>query len=275
MSWCALDILAAPPERSKVATWLVQRTGQSVVEQQDGSLLGVTPEAEASSLLLELRGTFGPEVLATARILPEQDWSRLWRDGLGPRRIGRLLVTPSWAAPAATETPTVVIDPQTAFGTGEHGSTRGALLLLDRFIQPGMRVVDLGSGSGILAIASIKLGARRALGVDLDPEAEPIARENAERNQVSERVGFFTGDAAALGTLLGPAELVLSNILQNQNESLLPVIRTMLGTGGVAVFAGMEAPERDRFLASLAQYGFTVLAETLDEGWWSVAVSPG
>jgi ribosomal protein L11 methyltransferase len=275
MSWCALDILATPPERSKVATWLVQRTGQSVVEQEDGSLLGVAPEEHAGSLLLELQGAFGPAVLATARLLPEQDWSRLWRDGLGPRRIGRLLVTPSWAVPPAAETPTVVIDPQTAFGTGEHGSTRSALCLLDRFIQPGMRIVDLGSGSGILAISAIKLGARRALGVDLDPEAEPIARENAERNQVADQVGFFTGDAATLGALLGPAELVLSNILRNQNESLLPVIGSMLVSGGVAVFAGMEQTERDRFLAALAQHGFRVLDETLDQGWWGVAASPG
>lgn len=275
MSWCALDILAAPPERSSIATWLVQRTGQSVVEHEDGSLLGVTQEEQAGSLLQELRGTFGPEVRATARSLPEQDWNRLWREGLGPRQIGRLLVTPSWTVPASTDAPMVIIDPQTAFGTGEHGSTRTALKLLDALVQPGMRVVDLGSGSGILAIAAIKLGASRAIAVDIDPEAEPIARENAERNEVSERIGFFTGDAANLGELLGPAELILSNILRTQNESLLPVIRSMLVPCGVAIFAGMEYSERDLFGAALERHGFTVLDEAVDEGWWGVAVSPG
>ena len=275
MSWCALDILAAPPERSSIATWLVQRTGQSVVEHEDGSLLGVAPEEQVNSLLQELRGTFGPQVRATTRSLPEQDWNRLWREGLGPRRVGRLLITPSWTVPASTDAPMVVIDPQTAFGTGEHGSTRTALKLLDAFVQPGMRVVDLGSGSGILAIAAIKLGARRAIAVEIDPEAEPIARENAERNNVAEHIGFFTGDAATVGELLGPAELILSNILRTQNESLLPVIRSMLVPGGVAIFAGMEHPERELFRSALDQHGFRVLDESVDEGWWGVAVSSG
>jgi ribosomal protein L11 methyltransferase len=275
MSWCALDILAGPTERSRIAAWLVHRTGQSVVEQADGSLLGVAPEDHATSLLLDLKGTFGTEVQATTRVLPEQDWSQLWRTGLGPRRIGRLIVTPSWAIPETADSPTVVIDPQTAFGTGEHGSTRTALTLLDRFIRPGLSVVDLGSGSGILAIAALKLGAGRALAVDIDPEAEPIARENADRNGVADRVAFFTGDAAALGELLGPAELVLSNILRTQNVSLLPVIGTMLAPGGIAIFSGMESGERALFLSALAEHGFIMRDEAVDEGWWGVAASPG
>ena len=275
MSWCALDILAGPTERSRIAAWLVQRTGQSVVEHDDGSLLGVAPEEHASSLLLDLQGAFGTDVQATTRVLPEQDWNQLWRTGLGPRRIGRLIVTPSWALPETTESPTVVIDPQTAFGTGEHGSTRTALTLLNRFVRPGMRVVDLGSGSGILAIAALKLGASRALAVDIDPEAEPIARENADRNGVADRVVFFTGDAAALAELLGPAELVLSNILRTQNVSLLPRIGSMLAPGGIAIFAGMEPEERELFLSALAEHGLIIRDEAVDEGWWGVAVSPG
>ena len=109
MSWCALDILAAPPERSSIATWLVQRTGQSVVEHEDGSLLGVAPEEQANSLLQELRGTFGPEVRATTRSLPEQDWNRLWREGLGPRRVGRLLITLTLVAKQVLPSPLLYI----------------------------------------------------------------------------------------------------------------------------------------------------------------------
>jgi ribosomal protein L11 methylase PrmA len=92
---------------------------------------------------------------------------------------------------------------------------------------------------------------------------------------VADRVAFVTGDAAALGELLGPAELVLSNILRTQNVSLLPLIGTMLAPGGIAIFSGMESGERALFLSALAEHGFIMRDEAVDEGWWGVAASPG
>ena len=130
------------------------------------------------------------------------------------------------------------------------------------------------AAAGILAIAALKLGASRAIGIDLDPEAERVAGANAQRNGVSDRSVFITGEAFDLAPLLGPADLVLSNILRSQNVRLLPVIRAVLASGGVAVLAGMERAEEKEFRAALDADGFTVLEQVVDEGWWGVAVRP-
>ena len=269
-SW-AVDVNSPADERDAVAAWLVGRTGQAVEERDDGVLVGFAEsEAGASELLVELSTAFGPEVAGSSRALPDLDWRTRWKDGLGPRRLGRLTVTPSWIPLASPPEHTVIIDPETAFGTGEHGSTRTALLLLDRAIRPGDRVLDLGSGSGILAIAAVKLGAARAVGVDLDAEVEPVAQRNADANRVTNRVRFLTGDAGLLAPLLGPVELILSNILRSLNESLLPVIHGCLVPGGTAIFAGMEHSEREQFLAALEPAGFAVTDEARDDAWWGV-----
>jgi len=272
MSWCALDVRSPAAERDAVAAWLVGRTGQAVEERDDGTLISVVESAGAADRLLdELRAAFGQHVAAAARAIADIDWRLHWRDGLGPRRLGRLLIAPSWSPVPDGDAIILRIDPETAFGTAEHGSTRAALLLLDRLVAPAMRVLDLGSGSGILSIAAVRLGAASAIGLDLDPEVEPIARGNAERNGVAERVRFLTGDALLLTPLLGPVDLVLSNILRAQNELLLPMVRAVLAPGGHAIFAGMETGEQALFRAALTREGFCVSAETLDEGWWAVA----
>lgn len=275
MSWCALDVRSPAAERDAVAAWLVGRTGQAVEERDDGTLISVVASAGAADRLLdELRAAFGQRVAAAARAIPDIDWRLHWRDGLVPRRLGRLLIAPSWSPVPDGDAIVLRIDPETAFGTAEHGSTRGALLLLDRLVAPAMRVLDLGSGSGILSIAAVRLGAASAIGLDLDPEVETIARANAKRNGVAERVRFLTGDALLLTPLLGPVDLVLSNILRAQNELLLPMVRAVLAPGGRAIFAGMETGEQAVFRAALSRGGFCVIAETLDEGWWAVAAGP-
>jgi ribosomal protein L11 methyltransferase len=271
MSWCAVDVRSPGDSRDAVASWLVGRTGQAVEERDDGTLVGFSEtEAEAQQLLGELLARFGAGVDGRTRALPEVDWSARWRDGLGPRAIGRLTVTPSWLASPAFPEARIIIDPESAFGTGEHGSTRSALALLERHLHPGDRVLDLGSGSGILTIAAARLGAGRATGVELDDEADPIAVANARRNGVEDRVRFLTGDAAALAPLLGPADIVVANILRSVNLTLLPAIRSSLRPGGLAIFAGMEVAEREQFLPALGA-GFAPVDEAVDDGWWAVA----
>lgn len=272
MTWCAVDLLAPEQIRAAVGSWLVGVTGQAIEERSDGTLVGFLPhESESPGLEAELRRAFGTEVAFATRPLEQVDWTLRWRDGLRPRQIGRLLVTPSWIPLPPTEQPTVVLDPEMAFGSGEHGSTRGALTLLERYLAPGDRILDLGSGSGILAIAAAKLGARVAIGIEVDEEANPVARRNAERNGVASSVHFFDGNAAALAPLLGPAEVILSNILRNVNVMLLPVIMEALAPGGVAIFSGMEVEEAALFRPVLAEQGFAMEAEVEDAGWWAVA----
>ena len=176
------------------------------------------------------------------------------------------------SAEAAEPDPlTIVLDPETAFGSGEHGSTRSALTLMNKILSQGDRVLDLGSGSGILTIAAAKLGAARAIGIEVDPEANQVAVRNARCNGVNRTVQFLDGDAATLAPLVGPADLVLSNILRSTNTLLLPTIARVLRPNGRAVFAGMEELEAKEFRATLQSAGFLPIQETLDSGWWGVA----
>ncbi len=273
MSWWAIDVRTAPERREWLSAWLVSRTGHAVEEREDGTLVGyAADETAADALVAEIGATGGVPVEAARRRVEEVDWSTRWRDGLGPRRFGRLTVMPSWIEEAPEPgAAVVVLDPENAFGSGEHGSTRAALTLLERLIRPGDRVLDLGSGSGLLAIAAARLGASRAVGVDDDPEANRVAARNAARNGVSGLTDFIDGDARDLTPLLAPADLVLSNILRTVNATLLAAIAAALRPGGIAIFSGMEEAEADLFRPLLPDASFRLVAEARDTGWWAVA----
>jgi ribosomal protein L11 methyltransferase len=274
MSWWAIDVRPDPSRRAWVGAWLVARTGQAVEERDDGTLVTFAEDERAADALVAALAAEGEAPVATSRRpLEPVDWTMRWRDGLGPRHFGRLTVVPSWIELPADDGPAVVLDPESAFGSGEHGSTRAALTLLERHLRPGDRVLDLGSGSGILAIAAAKLGAASAIGIENDAEANPVAWRNAERNGVRAAVDFLEGDAGDLAPLLGPADLLLSNILRLVNTALLPAIVAALRPGGLAIFSGMEELEAPLFRPVLETAGLAVRDEVTDTGWWAVAAA--
>jgi ribosomal protein L11 methyltransferase len=272
VSWYAIEVQPADHQRDAVAAWLVERTGQAIEERADGTLVSFALDlAGAQSIGADLASSYGVQV--SHKPLPEVDWSTAWRQGLGPRRVGRFVIVPTWLRYDADPGDEVIaLDPEMAFGSGEHGSTRGALALLENWIPAGPRVIDLGSGSAILAIAAARLGARQVTGVELDPDAMSAAVQNVEQNGAAAVVRLMEGDATVLTPLLAPVELVVSNILRNVNTLLLPAIHAALAPEGRAIFAGMETSEGDLFLEALREHGFAVLQEVVDEGWWSVAV---
>ena len=273
MTWWAIDVRTSAGERDSVGAWLVARTGQAVEERADGTLVAFAPDEEAVAALVEELGReVDAPVVVEPRRVESTDWSTRWREGLGPRKLGRLTIIPSWLPEASEPDPlTIVLDPETAFGSGEHGSTRAALTLLSRLLRPGDRVIDLGSGSGILTIAAIKLGAAGAIGIEIDADANEVAARNVARNAVSDGVEFLEGDAAVLAPLVGPADLLLSNILRAVNTALLPVIARAVRPGGIAIFSGMEQTEAEEFRRILTAAGFKLVQESLDAGWWGVA----
>ncbi|HQW67741.1 MAG TPA: 50S ribosomal protein L11 methyltransferase [Gemmatimonadales bacterium] len=274
--WWRISVDCRPEDTDAVAAALVAATGQGVEEPADGRLLTVeTSEENAKRVVGALVASF-PALEGIVTPLDPVDWSVKWRDGIITRRFGRLVVTPSWlpVVPADNEV-LVSLDPESAFGSGEHGSTRAAMTLLERHLKPGDRVLDFGSGSGILAIAAAQLGAVTAIGIEVDDESHPIAEANAEKNGVTDRVTFLVGDAAELGVLAGPAEVLCSNILRTVNTLLLPAIQKALVPGGVAIFAGMEDMEEELFRPVLQRAGFTVIDDVHDAGWWGVAARFG
>jgi ribosomal protein L11 methyltransferase len=277
MTWWAIDVRTAPEARDALGAWLVRETGQAIEERDDGTLVTFAADEPAACALLAALETRDGMVAATRRPLDVVDWSTQWRHGLSVRRIGRLTVAPSWLA---TDLDTggdngvvVVLDPEMAFGSGEHGSTRAALALLERHVRPGDRVLDLGSGSGILAIAAVKLGAARAIGVEIDGEAHEVATRNADRNGVAGPVEFLTGDAGDVAPLVGPADVVLSNILRTVNITLFPAIHAALRPGGLVIFSGMERAEAAEFQPALRVGGFEIRDDVTDGDWWAVAAA--
>ncbi|MFL5521669.1 MAG: 50S ribosomal protein L11 methyltransferase, partial [Gemmatimonadales bacterium] len=258
-----------------VGAWLVARTGLAVAVRDAGTLVTFAEDERAADALVAALAAEGETPVATSRRpLAPVDWTMRWRDGLGPRHFGRLTVAPSWIELPRGEGPVVVLDPESAFGSGEHGSTRAALTLLERHLRPGDRVLDLGSGSGILSISAVKLGARRAVGIEVDEDANEVAELNARRNGVADKVEFLFGDAAQLAPVVGPAEILCSNILRLVNVALLPEIRASLVPGGIAIFSGMEHTEAAEFRAALAAQHYTEVDEVIDAGWWGVAARP-
>jgi ribosomal protein L11 methyltransferase len=270
MTWWAIEVGPGGTRPDVVAERLASLTGQAVEERSAELVVGFAADAaSAAGIAAELRTTFGRQLWVRVGAIEPVDWSSRWREGMRVHRVGRLALGPSWLLEPGPGR--VVIDPAMAFGTAEHGSTRGAIALLDRHLPTGATVLDVGSGSGILSIAAIQLGAARAVAVEIDAEAEPFALENAVRNGVADRVDFLTGDARLLIPLLGRRDLVVANILRDANVELLPAIAGALGPDGVAVFAGMESAERPLFLDPLAAAGLIVTDEIADGGWWAVA----
>lgn len=211
------------------------------------------------------------------------DWSLAWRDGLAPVEIGdRLVVVPAFLAHAPKPGQAVVaIEPGQAFGTGGHASTRLALALLcdvPAVQVAGARVLDVGTGSGVLALAALRLGARLAVGFDLDSLAAPAARENAERNGLGPGLRVFTGPAAALRP--GGFDLVLANLLKRE---LLPVAAEVAACvrapQGALVLAGLLAHERDEIASAFAPLGLAIAAERTEtdatgDTWLGLTLRP-
>lgn len=191
---------------------------------------------------------------------PDEDWSRRWREGLGVVRISkRLSVRPPFVAAEGVGGASIVIDPGQAFGTGGHASTGLALTLLDALPDAairGARVLDAGTGSGVLLLSALALGAASGVGFDLDGVAVHEARRNAVSNGLSGRAHFFAGPIAAVeGARFG---LGLANLLRTE---LLPVLRDLaigIEPGGHLVLSGLLASERTEVEAALAAVGLAV-----------------
>lgn len=204
---------------------------------------------------------------------PSIDWSSHWRSRITAHRAGRLVVTPPWLADQFPESERIVIEPEMAFGTGEHETTRGVLNLMQHVIRPGDVVTDVGAGSAVLAIAAAKLGARRVVAIEIDGDAIGNAERNTVANGVGDRVTILEGDAFSLLPLVAPTRVVLANIVSSVLTELLPAIASALTADGVAILSGILVEERVRMEAALRASGWTIRATTEEGIWWSVTVA--
>jgi ribosomal protein L11 methyltransferase len=276
-----LELSARRPDAEDAAPLVVEgllQLGGRAAEEREGWLVThVAPPEDLDAFLADARraletatGIEGIEVRGIWRA--HEDWSETWKRGLGPRRItNRILVHPSWLphpddAPAAT----IVLDPGMAFGTAEHGTTRGCLRLLDRAVRSGDSVLDVGSGSGVLAIAAVLLGASSCIAIEADPLSCEALRENVERNRVADRVTCIEArvDAAEL-VRLGPVTGVVANIETGVLRPLLPGFVRALAPRGWLVLSGILEAEWPALRADAEAAGLRFVDLDADGEWRS------
>jgi ribosomal protein L11 methyltransferase len=206
-------------------------------------LLG--PDRTAGQVLALAAKRLGraPPAIASLHPITERDWVRASQAQFSPMQIGRLWIVPSWSDPPDPLAVNLRLDPGLAFGTGTHPSTRLCLQWLESHVQPGMRVLDYGCGSGILAIAAARLGARSVTGVDIDPLALQAARQNSRLNQV--QADYTEPGSLSSEGPLSRFDVVIANILANPLILLAPVLVGHLADPGSIVLSGVLARQAD------------------------------
>ena len=222
---------------------------------------------EALTASLQLSMTTAP--------LPETDWEEGWKENYPPVPVGeKLLVIPYWLANESTDGRLpVILDPGLTFGTGTHPSTQMVMEAMEELAKKDMRGLDLGSGSGILSITALRLGAQSAIGVDIDPKAEGIARENAAYNrfaapEFTALTGNVTTDRSLMDRLSKEEyDMVLVNIVADVIIGLAPVLPAFVGDSGDLICSGILCDRLNEVRSALETAGFTITSVRAKEDW--------
>ena len=209
-----------------------------------------------------------------AKPLPETDWEESWKDSYPPQEVGEnLVVLPYWLAEEETGRKKIILDPGLTFGTGAHPSTQMVMEAMEQRVQPGWHCLDLGSGSGILSITALRLGAQSAVGVDIDPKAEDIARENAAYNgfgspAFTALTGNVTEDKALMHRLSQDHyDLLLVNIVADVIIGLSPILPDFMGEHTLLICSGILDSRLGDVTAALEKAGLTVTEIRAKEEW--------
>jgi ribosomal protein L11 methyltransferase len=202
----------------------------------------------------------------------EEDWANAWKEHYRPIRVGRkVVVRPPWQEYQAEGDDIVVeLDPGMAFGTGTHPSTRSCLLGLEDEIKPGDRVLDIGTGSGILAIAAAKLGASQIDAVDIEPIAVRSTRENAVRNGVGAVIRVAEGSAGRSQPYTGTYDLVLANIIARVLIDIADGVASSVNEGGTLILAGIIESREPAVREAYDRLGLSYVRRAQIEDWVSL-----
>jgi ribosomal protein L11 methyltransferase len=253
------QIEAPPGEWDRLAGELFELGTLGIEERAgEGLLAYFRPAVGLERAVLALADPLrGIRVSAATRLAP-RDWERLWREGLAARQVAGLWIRPSWVPSQGM--PELQIDPAQAFGSGEHATTRLALELLIRSLREGDRILDFGAGSGILALAALRLGARRAMGVEIDRVACENAAQNARRNALAPAWVCGSLDAIAAGARF---EGVVANLLWSRLEPCL--LRLAGHAERFLVLSGYLRGERAGVVRAIREAGLETLEERYEE----------
>lgn len=213
------------------------------------------------------RSHASPMPTIEVRSFEERNWNEEWEKTIKPMHVTpRIVVAPTWQSYKPSDGELLLtIDPKMSFGTGYHESTRLVLRILERIITPGCTLLDVGTGTGILAIAAVALGAARAVGVDNDHWSYENARENVRLNQVENRVTIVLGEVSSLS--LERFDVIAANIQPNVIEPMLPRLRTLLAPNGMMVLSGLLLEDEEPIVRATHALEMTVV-ERLTENEW-------
>ena len=228
----------------------------------------------AMAALKELHPEYAP-MLLTMENVSDSDWENNWQQFYKPMEIGeRLLVIPEWENCDPKGRVTVTLNPGLTFGTGSHATTRLCLRTLDKLVQGGEKVLDLGCGSGILSIAALRLGAKSAFACDIDDKCVDVAYENAALNGIGKdtytvRWGNVLSDQQLRREIGGGYDIVMANIVADVIIALSTEVRPYLKEGGYFLTSGIIDDRAEEVAAALRSAGWEILETNSNEGWYS------
>jgi len=272
--WLELSVEAAPDAEEAVADVLRRHVyGGVSIEGAEASVVvkGYLPaDGDLARRRRALRRKLAALALPSAvrsRWLSEEDWAHAWKEFFPVLRLSaRLVVCPTWRSYRPRQGEAVIrLDPGMAFGTGQHPTTLMCLRALEELLRPGMAVLDLGTGSGILALAAARLGAASALALDIDPQAAAVARDNVRLNGLEAAV--HVGEGGLDEALRAAFDLAMANISAPVIVEMAPALAEVLRPGGVLIVAGFSAESADRVSSTLARTGLMVERALADGDW--------
>lgn len=281
--WLALTLPAPAPGEAILLVEALRRLGARTVEREGRQLIALfpapaDPERLATEVAIAARVTTGlGPAIPHWRWLDPAEWAARWGGGHPARPVSDRLVVVVGESGADDGGRLLRLEPSSAFGTAEHPTTRSCLRMLDAAVREGDRVLDVGAGSGVLAIAAVVLGAASATALEVDPVACAAARRNANLNGVSDRVDIRevavrAGSVrVATGALRGgaPFDGVVANIGAAVLRPILPDLAAALYPRGWLILSGVIPQERDELAAAARAAGLGVAEEVLLEGWWT------
>jgi ribosomal protein L11 methyltransferase len=274
--WFVLRVPLPPHGEEFLLVDGLRRVGARAVVREGAHVLAwLAPPAHVNDLLREARAVIRASTSMTEPQLDWQwqthdEWAARWAADVEPRRVtDRIIVAPAGREVEAGNADIVIrLEAGAAFGTAEHATTRGCLRLLERLVQPGARVVDIGTGTGVLAIAAVRLGARHVLALEADGHACVSAARNIAVNGVASFIQLRVQTVTAADVRAMPrADVVLANLEAPVIHGLLPALRTIIDPGGAAIVAGVTGGEQRALLSAAATAGLTMQENEDSDGW--------
>ncbi len=252
--------------------------GSKGCQQFEHSVTAFFPAEENHLEISQRLNSFYSEVRALGFIVPppnieiypvdELDWTSIWKRHFKPIFVhDKLVIKPSWESLPSTSAAVIEIDPKQAFGTGNHATTLMALEFLAETVEDGQTILDVGTGTGILAMAAVKLGASRAVAVDIDPVAIDAARENSDKNGTVKKIDFMIGETMVLQPIR-PFDVIVANINRLELVKLIPEFQRLLANDGRIFVTGILVDETDLMMTEFSKHSKLAIQKKVTKDEW-------